>query len=72
MYSEYRKVEENDDTPEQWKTAGNCKVCRRQNYCNHTCSKHKRRMYALMNNSMREKLKDKRILDKIKEDIENE
>lgn len=72
MYSEYRKVDDNDDTPEQWKTLGNCNVCRRKTYCNHACAKHKRRMCALMYKSMREKLKDKRILDKIKEDIENE
>ena len=30
--------------PDQWKSGGNCNVCRRASYCKTRCSEHKRYM----------------------------
>lgn len=31
---------------EQWKLNGNCKKCRRNNYCSKPCTRHNRRIRA--------------------------
>ena len=39
---------------EQWLKDGNCKICRRNNYCNTQCTKNKRREKAEMSSLVAE------------------
>lgn len=52
---------------EQWKLDGNCKECRRKNYCKKYCSKRKRRINYEINNAISRALA-KRIMTNTKED----
>lgn len=36
------------DKSEQWKLEGNCKECRRKNYCSKDCKAHREATYSMM------------------------
>ena len=52
---------------EQWKLDGNCKECRRKNYCKKYCSKRKRRINYEVHNAISRALA-KRIMTNTNED----
>lgn len=37
---------------DQWKTAGNCRFCRRKGYCGKQCSRNKERLNAMVANTI--------------------
>lgn len=41
---------------DQWKTAGNCKFCRRKSYCGKQCTKNKERLNAMVANTLDQEL----------------
>lgn len=48
--------EEMYETPDQWKSYGNCEKCRKQKYCNKECSAHRRAMSYWIQNEIVRKL----------------
>ena len=40
--------------PEQWQNEGNCKYCRRRDYCAKQCSANKRLVKLLVDNAIRQ------------------
>lgn len=44
------------NTSEQWLLNGNCKLCRRKNYCSKECKKAKTRRLALVQSLVHQKM----------------
>jgi len=42
-----------EQNTEQWKTGGDCRVCRKQNYCQKPCSRNKRLMNVIIHEAIR-------------------
>jgi hypothetical protein len=61
----------NEDDREQWKSDGNCKICRRKEYCGKMCKAGKRAMEVTIGevlNSIPSYIAMKKALSKTKEE----
>jgi radical SAM protein with 4Fe4S-binding SPASM domain len=52
---------------DSWLTDGNCKECRRKNYCQKACTIHKRRREMGIRNADRKVFNERLGMDKIEE-----
>lgn len=55
----YRRIEmDKINSNEQWKTGGDCTLCRRQNYCTKKCKQHKQKIDREINTLIYERMPD--------------
>ena len=49
--SKIKKGSKMQNNSEQWKSDGNCSICRRKSYCRKSCAAHKRRVHRIVSNA---------------------
>ena len=52
---------------EQWKLAGKCEWCRRENYCSHECTAHRKRIEGEIREFVAQKIGSKMLRGIIKD-----